>query len=46
MKGYMTVKEFALIHGVSVQHIYQQIKRKKLESRKIGSMFLVKKLDK
>ena len=39
---YIPVKDFALKHGVSVQNVYQRIKRGKLKGKKIGNYQLVK----
>ena len=41
-EAYMTVTEYAKLQGVSVQSVYQKIKRKKLEHKKLGSFTLVK----
>lgn len=40
---YMTVTEYAKIKGITVQAVYQAVKRGKLEIKKIGSFILVKK---
>jgi len=39
---YKPVNEYAKDRGISVQAVYQAIKRGSLESRKIGSFTLVK----
>jgi len=39
---YIPVKDYALKHNVSLQNVYQLIKRGKLVSKKIGSFILVK----
>jgi|AntDeeMinimDraft_6_1070357.scaffolds.fasta_scaffold02750_2 hypothetical protein len=40
-KNYMPVKDLALKRGCTVQHIYNEIKRGNLTTRKIGSFTLV-----
>ena len=40
--SYMPVSEYALLKGVTVQAVYQSIKRGKLEIKKIGSFILVR----
>jgi len=42
INGYMPVKDYAAKHNISVQAVYQKIKRGYLESTKIGSYVLVK----
>ncbi|MBK8807799.1 MAG: hypothetical protein IPO21_14590 [Bacteroidales bacterium] len=39
---YIPVKDYAIKHNMSVQNVYQQLKRKKLEGKKIGSYQLIK----
>lgn len=39
---YIPVKDYAIKHNMTVQNVYQQIKRKKLEGKKIGNYQLVK----
>tara|TARA_Y100000310_G_C20466802_1_gene708050 strand:+ start:82 stop:234 length:153 start_codon:yes stop_codon:yes gene_type:complete len=39
---FMTVKEYAGQNNVSVQSVYQSIKRGAIEVKKIGSLILVK----
>lgn len=41
-KIFMPVKEFADKKKVSVQHVYNQIREGKLETKKIGSYTLVR----
>lgn len=40
--SYMTIKEYSDKKRVSVQAVYQKIKRGGLEFKKIGSFYLVK----
>ena len=40
--GYEPVKQYADKKGISVQAVYQAIKKGKLDSKKIGSMILVR----
>ena len=40
--GYTTVSEFAKRKGITVTAVYLGIKRGKYESRKIGSLILVR----
>ena len=40
---YMSVSEYAKLTGVTVQAVYQAIKKGKLEIKKIGTFILVKK---
>lgn len=40
--GYMTVKQYADLKGVSVQAVYKSIKIGKLRTKKIGHLTLVK----
>lgn len=40
--GYTTVKEFARKRGITVTAVYLGIKRGKYESKKIGSLILVR----
>jgi len=40
-KKYMPVKDYALIKGCTVQHIYNEIKRGNLLVKKIGTYTLV-----
>lgn len=40
--GYMTVKDFAVKRGITVQAVYMGIKSGKYDSKKIGSLVLVR----
>ena len=42
LSNYMTVKDYAKQHSISVQAVYQSIWKKNLEYKKIGSVTLVK----
>ena len=42
LDGYMTVSEYAEKNNVTVQSVYQKIKRGNLRTRKIGQLTLVK----
>tara|TARA_R110000796_G_scaffold16616_2_gene51814 strand:- start:1206 stop:1346 length:141 start_codon:yes stop_codon:yes gene_type:complete len=42
LNNYIPVKDYALKMGISVQAVYTQIKKGKLEHIKIGSYFLIK----
>lgn len=42
LKNWMTVKDYADKKGVSVQAVYQSVNRKTLESKKIGTVVLIK----
>jgi hypothetical protein len=39
---YIPVKDYAIKYNMSVQNVYQQLKRKKLEGKKIGNYQLIK----
>lgn len=39
---YMTVKEYAERNNISVQAVYQSVKRNTIEFKKIGSLVLIK----
>lgn len=39
---YIPVKDYALKHSMSVQNVYQRLKRGKLKGKKIGNYQLVK----
>lgn len=39
---YIPVKDYALKYSMSVQNVYQRLKRGKLEGKKIGNYQLVK----
>jgi len=39
---WMTVKEYADMKGISVQAVYQSVNRNTIESKKIGSVVLIK----
>lgn len=39
---YIPVKDYAIKYGISVQNVYQRIKRGKLIGKKIGNYQLVK----
>jgi predicted DNA-binding protein YlxM (UPF0122 family) len=39
---YIPVKEYAELANITVQAVYQRIKKKRLEYKKIGSFHLVK----
>jgi excisionase family DNA binding protein len=43
LEKYMSVKGYAELKGISVQAVYQAVKRKTLESKKLGSIVLIKK---
>lgn len=43
MKDFVSVKEYAEYHGISVQAVYQRIAKNAVIFKKIGSVFLVKK---
>ena len=40
--GYTTVKDYAEKKGVTVQAVYMAIKQKRIDSKKIGSLVLVR----
>jgi len=40
--NWMTVKDYALKKGISVQAVYQGINRKTIDSKKIGTVVLIK----
>lgn len=40
-KNWIPVKDYAIKHNMTVQNVYQLIKKGKLEGRKIGSYQLV-----
>lgn len=40
--NFQSVKDYAIIKGITVQAVYDRIKAEKLEVRKIGSFTLVK----
>jgi len=40
---YMTVAEYAKDKGITVQAVYQAVKKGKIEIKKLGSFTLVKK---
>jgi len=40
-KTYLPVKDYANKHNVSVQNVYQKLRRGKLEGKKIGSYQLI-----
>ena len=42
LTSWITVKQYADIKDISVQAVYQSIKRKSLESKMIGKTVLVK----
>tara|TARA_R100000951_G_C2646658_1_gene182798 strand:- start:2768 stop:2908 length:141 start_codon:yes stop_codon:yes gene_type:complete len=44
LDGYMTVSEYAEKNEITVQAVYQKLKRGNLRSRKIGQLTLVKDL--
>jgi len=39
---YMSVKGYAELKGITVQAVYQAVNRKTLESKKLGSVVLIK----
>jgi len=43
LNNYVTVKQFAYDNVISVQAVYQAVKRKTLLHKKIGSIILIKK---
>ena len=42
LKNLMTVKDYADLKEISVQAVYQAVNRKTLESKKIGTVVLIK----
>tara|TARA_R110000824_G_C14766459_1_gene630411 strand:- start:373 stop:516 length:144 start_codon:yes stop_codon:yes gene_type:complete len=42
LENYMTVKDYADLKGISVQAVYQAINRKTIDSKKLGSVVLIK----
>tara|TARA_R110000751_G_scaffold15070_1_gene48725 strand:+ start:582 stop:725 length:144 start_codon:yes stop_codon:yes gene_type:complete len=42
LENYMTVKDYADLKGISVQAVYQAINRKTINSKKLGSVVLIK----
>ncbi len=40
-KNWLPVKDYAVKHSVSVQNVYQKIRRGKLEGKKLGNYQLV-----
>ena len=42
LKNWMTVKDYAVLKGISVQAVYQSVNRKTLDSKKIGTVVLIK----
>ena len=43
VQEYMTVKEYADLKDITVQGVYKQIKENRVKTKKIGTMYLVKK---
>jgi len=42
MKGFISVKEYADLHGISAQAVYHRIAKGTVKFMKIGKVFLVK----
>lgn len=42
MKGYQTVKDYAEVNNITVQAVYERIKKGKLDIKKLGSFILVR----
>ena len=42
LENWMTVKDYATLKEISVQAVYQAVNRKTIDSKKIGSVVLIK----